>query len=98
MRALRTSTLVAVPVMAVALLWLRPAPVEKIPVATPVTASAHSRIKIYAATNAAKIPPVPTISDDDLLALFADHPVGLIGPPGQQQLIVLDQSPSGAKL
>jgi hypothetical protein len=35
--------------------------------------------------------PVKFISDDELLALFPDRPVALIGKPGQQQLVLLDQ-------
>jgi peptidoglycan/LPS O-acetylase OafA/YrhL len=35
--------------------------------------------------------PVKFISDDELLALFPDRPVALIGKPGQQQLVFLDQ-------
>ena len=35
--------------------------------------------------------PVKLINDDELLALFPDHPVALIGKPGQQQLVFLDQ-------
>ncbi|HUR60515.1 MAG TPA: hypothetical protein VM029_22535 [Opitutaceae bacterium] len=35
-------------------------------------------------------PAVARISDDQLLALFADRSVALIGQPGQQQLVFLD--------
>jgi len=35
--------------------------------------------------------PVKFINDDELLALFPDRPVALIGKPGQQQLVFLDQ-------
>jgi hypothetical protein len=31
------------------------------------------------------------ISDEELLALFEGRPRGLIGPPGQRQLVLLDQ-------
>ena len=34
---------------------------------------------------------VKLINDDELLALFPDRPVALIGKPGQQRLIFLDQ-------
>ena len=37
-----------------------------------------------------RIAPVKFISDDELLALFPDRPVALIGKPGQQQLVFLD--------
>lgn len=32
-----------------------------------------------------------TISDDELLALFPDRPVALIGEPGRQRLVFLDE-------
>jgi len=35
--------------------------------------------------------PVKFISDDELLALFPDRPVALIGKPGHQQLVFLDK-------
>lgn len=34
---------------------------------------------------------VQTITDDELLALFPDRPVALIGKPGQQRLVFLDE-------
>jgi hypothetical protein len=34
---------------------------------------------------------VRVISDEELLALFEGRPRGLIGPPGQRQLVLLDQ-------
>jgi hypothetical protein len=34
---------------------------------------------------------VKLINDDELLALFPDRPVALIGKPGQQQLVFLDK-------
>ena len=46
------------------------------------------------------VPPVPAaanpeikwINDDELFALFADRPMALIGKPGEQQLVFLDQN------
>ncbi len=35
---------------------------------------------------------VTFISDDELLALFTNRPVALIGKPGQQRLVFLDQA------
>ena len=35
--------------------------------------------------------PVKFINDDELLALFPDRPVALIGKPGRQQLVFLDK-------
>lgn len=48
---------------------------------------------------AATAPPVPSrelpglrrLTDDQLLALFPGRPVALIGPPGDQKLVFLDQ-------
>jgi hypothetical protein len=37
---------------------------------------------------------VKFISDDELLALFPNRPVALIGKPGQQRLVFLDQTHS----
>ncbi|HEX4263675.1 MAG TPA: hypothetical protein VH597_04995 [Verrucomicrobiae bacterium] len=37
---------------------------------------------------------VKFISDDELLALFPGRPVALIGKPGRQQLVFLDQTQS----
>lgn len=36
-------------------------------------------------------PKVTVISDDQLLALFSERPVALVGAPGNQQLLFLDQ-------
>lgn len=36
---------------------------------------------------------VKFLSDDELLALFPDRPVALIGSPGRQELVFLDQQP-----
>ena len=47
------------------------------------------------------LPPADTvkvkfITDEELLALFPDRPVALIGRPGHQQLVFLDKSTSTA--
>ena len=34
---------------------------------------------------------IETINDEELLAAFPDRPLALIGPPGQQDLVFLDQ-------
>ncbi len=36
--------------------------------------------------------PIKFISDEELLALFPNRPVALIGRPGQQQLVFLDRA------
>jgi hypothetical protein len=37
-------------------------------------------------------PPIKVISDEELLALFPDRSIALLGPPGQQQLVFLDKA------
>ncbi len=44
-----------------------------------------------ASVAALKVPPVKFIDDEQLLALFPDRPVALVGRPGHQQLLFLDQ-------
>jgi len=39
--------------------------------------------------------PVKVISDEELFALFANHPLALVGKPGHQQLVFLDQPEPG---
>jgi len=34
---------------------------------------------------------IRVLSDDELLAMFPDRPVALVGAPGQQQLVFLDE-------
>jgi hypothetical protein len=50
---------------------------EKIPSVEPVSAPAAARVKF--------------IDDAQLLALFPDRSVALIGPPGNQKLLFLDE-------
>lgn len=45
-------------------------------------------------SSAALAPRIKTISDDELFALFPGRPMALIGKPGQQQLLFLDQAVS----
>ena len=47
-------------------------------------------LKIYPAATVADAPPIPTISDKELLALYAYRSVGLLGKPGQQKLVFFD--------
>jgi hypothetical protein len=91
LRVLRNGALVALPalLLAAALFWRTPS--SPIPVGqTPAVASTPV-LKIYPAVTAADVPSVPTISDQELLALYANRPVGLVGKPGQQKLIFFDQ-------
>ena len=60
---------------------------------TPVQEIAPSNASPVAVSSAPpRTAPVKLINDDELLALFPDRPVALIGKPGQQQLVFLDQS------
>jgi hypothetical protein len=43
-------------------------------------------------------PGVKVLNDEELLALFPGRPVALIGPPGQQKLIFLDEPTSSNSL
>ena len=90
LRRLRTGALASVVVllMAAPLYWRTPiAPAPAI--SAPKMASISS-LKIYPAVKAADVAPVPTISDKELLALYANRSVGLLGKPGQQKLVFFD--------
>lgn len=65
------------------------APAAKTPVQTMVQAPAL-------ATEAER--GVKVVSDDELLALFPGRPVALIGPPGRQKLVFLDEPASSNPL
>lgn len=43
-------------------------------------------------------PAIPTITDEELLALFPDRAVALVGKPGAQQLIFLQEEKSSGVL
>jgi hypothetical protein len=50
------------------------------------------------ASSAKKLAPTLSIIDDEqLLALFSDQPVALVGNPGQQQLVLLNEFQSELK-
>ncbi len=91
-RVIRRGALAAVPalVTGVVLIWSqleRPVPA---PMAVSV-APVHAVVKFYPAVTTGDVPPVPSISDDELLALFADQGAGLLGEPGHQQLVVFSR-------
>ncbi len=44
-----------------------------------------------ASSTASPTPGIEYISDEELLELFEDRPVALIGPPGEQELVLLDE-------
>jgi hypothetical protein len=87
-RLIRFGALVALPLLGALLIFRPPkkhpgplaaASLPPLPVATPSTPAQSSEVKF--------------INDDELLALFPNRSVGLIGQPGHQQLVLLDQSP-----
>jgi hypothetical protein len=77
-RAVRFGALAAVSVAAVLALTLRWADV---PVSQPVTESLSAQ---------PGPPPVKFISEQELLALFPGRSLALVGEPGRQQLVFLD--------
>jgi len=90
-RAFRRGALAAVPMLVagVVLIWSQSAGPVPAPVA--VAAPVHAVVKIYPAVATNDVSPVPTMSDDELLALFADQGAGLLGEPGHQRLMVFSQ-------
>ena len=50
-----------------------------------------SIVENNAPSTASPTPGIEYISDDELLELFDDRPVALIGPSGDQQLVLLDE-------
>jgi hypothetical protein len=93
LRTWRNGTLVALPVLllAAALFWRTPSPPTAAVHAPVVAIASMPVLKIYPAVTAADVSPVPTISDQELLALYANRSVGLLGKPGQQKLVFFDQ-------
>lgn len=92
-RAVRTAVFLGAPLVILSALVLRPTtninPAASVASAPTV---AHASIKIYPATTPENSPPIAAISDEELLALFKDQSVGLLGTPGQQQLLVFNST------
>ena len=85
-RAVQCGLLAAVPVLALALtLVLRDSP-------DPVIVSAPPANSVPGPSPAAlpEQPSVEMVDDAELFALFPDRSLALIGPPGKQQLVFLD--------
>ncbi len=76
-RALRGILIAAVPIALLVVILAQPAAPPRAVVAPPTAATGTKSIKF--------------ITDEQLLALFPDRSVALIGKPGQQQLVFLDQ-------
>lgn len=68
------------------------------PVATATNASEVSNAETYDLWIATEIAEekIRFINDEELFALFPDRPMALIGEPGQQQLVFLDNRPANA--
>jgi hypothetical protein len=88
---LRASTLIATPALLLLAILFWRAPSTPLPITETQTSAAIPSLKIYPAVNAANVAPVPTISDQELLALYANRSVGLLGKPGQQKLVFFDK-------
>jgi len=91
-RAARTVALGLTPVMCVAglLLCLRSAaPLSRRAAAPGRAAASPARVP---QTTPQPGPGVKVVTDDELLALFPGRAVGLIGPPGRQKLVFLDEA------
>lgn len=85
-RSLRLGALAAVPVVvALGIVFSR----SPKPSLREIAASNAS--PIAASSDQPRSAPVKFINDDELLALFPDRPVALIGKPGRQQLVFLDK-------
>jgi hypothetical protein len=86
-RVLRGVALAALPVLLVSLVLLGGsmdrAGRDTTTVASPVIPSAPEQSRPSS---------VEYISDEELLALFPNQPLALVGPEGQQQLVFLDQA------
>jgi len=96
MRNLRNGVMMTGPVLVLlvtVLFWRSSNPIPSQPItgAHPPAVASIPSLKIYPAVKATDAPPIPTISDSELLALYADRSVGLLGKPGQQKLVFFDQ-------
>jgi hypothetical protein len=73
--------------------WLIFAQKPMAPARSEASLSSSAAAMAEAPGNPANQPPlhgVKIVTDEELLALFANHPVALTGPPGRQRLILLD--------
>jgi hypothetical protein len=80
----RLSLVVLVPaLMTLSIFWLAREPIPYLPLSQ---ATSTAPRKASDAPN-----PLTTISDDELLALFPNQGVALIGKPGNQRLLIFDR-------
>jgi len=85
-RSLRLAALAAVPIIVALGIVFSRSPQLPVP---EIGASNRSPAAVFSAP--LRPAPVKLINDDELLALFPDRPVALIGKPGQQQVVFLDK-------
>jgi hypothetical protein len=85
-RSLRLGALVAVPILVALGIVISRSPKRPLRDITVSNASPVAVSSVQGRPAAVKL-----INDDELLALFPDRPVALIGKPGQQQLVFLDK-------
>ena len=93
-RAVVATMTAALPALAIAAYILAPGLREFIASKPATTTHAAfqslATVKIYPAPSASQAPAVTPISDDDLLALFNDKHVNIVGQPGHQQLVFVN--------
>jgi hypothetical protein len=92
-RMARAAALAGVSLVAlsVLLLQLRPKTYSTPTTVAFVESTPAAHIKIYPATVAREQTAIPAISDAELLALFKDQSVALLGEAGRQKLVVFDE-------
>ena len=91
-RAVRLCAVVCLPSLLVSGILFRLSPQVAKPTGPSSTAAAS-----VGPASPARNPPVKFITDEELFALFPNRPVALLGKPGQQQLVFLDNRARGAQ-
>jgi hypothetical protein len=87
-RAWRTGALVALPALLAVAVLIHQRPTSSVSSVTSVTSVPVAR---PTATPRQATSSVKFITDEELFALFPNRSLALIGPPGHQQLVFLDQ-------
>lgn len=83
LRRIRTAALMALPLIVIAAMFAPALILQRRPV--PSIAAVNPPPAMVEGTA------IRIISDEELLALFKDRPVALVGRPGHQQLVLLDE-------
>jgi hypothetical protein len=84
-RTLRTGALVVLPALLAAAVLIHQRPTSS------VSSVRSAPVARQIATTSPATSSVKFITDEELFALFPDRSLALIGPPGHQQLVFLDQ-------